>query len=51
MPNILGVEGKYHIIGRYDGHRWHGFWLKVLDARETFPLSTEFSLARLFKQT
>ena len=20
---------KYHIIGRYGGHKWHGFWLKV----------------------
>ena len=35
-------------IGRYGGHKWHGFWLRVLDAREAFPLSTEFSLARLF---
>ena len=40
---------KYHIIGRYGGHNWHGFWLKVLDAREAFPLSTEFRLARLFE--
>ena len=24
-------------------------WLKVLDAREAFPLSTEFKLARLFE--
>ena len=31
---------KYHIVGRYGGHKWHRFWLKVLDARETFPLST-----------
>ena len=29
-------------IGRYGGHRWHGFWLKVLDAQAAFPLSTEF---------
>ena len=42
MTNLLGVAGKYHIIGSYGGHRWHGFWLKVLDAREAFPLSTEF---------
>ena len=28
-------------IGRYGGHRWHGFWLRVLDAQATFPLSTE----------
>ena len=40
---------KYHIIGRYGGHKWHGFWLKVLDAREVFPLSIEFRLARLFE--
>ena len=39
-----------HIVS-YGGHRWHGFWLKDLDAREAFPLSTEFRLARLFKQT
>ena len=38
-------------IGRYGGHRWHGFWLRVLDAREAFPLGTEFRLARLFKKT
>ena len=38
-------------IGRYGGHRWHGFWLKDLDAQATFPLSTESRLARLFKQT
>ena len=40
---------KYHIIGRYGGHNWHGFWLKVLDAREAFHLRTEFRLARLFE--
>ena len=40
---------NHHIIGRYGGHRWHGFWLKGLDAREAFPLSTEFRLARLFE--
>ena len=38
-------------IGSYGGHKWHGFWLKDLDAREAFPLSTEFRLARLCKQT
>ena len=27
------------------------FGLKVLDAQAAFPLSTEFRLARLFKQT
>ena len=42
---------KYHIVGRYGGHKWHGFWAQVLDAREAFPLSTEFRLARLCKQT
>jgi len=20
---------KYHIVGRYGGHKWHGSWLKV----------------------
>ncbi len=38
-------------IGSYGGHKWHGFWLKDLDAREAFPLSTEFRLARLCNQT
>ena len=38
-------------IGSYGGHKWHEFWLKDLDAREAFPLSIEFSLARLCKQT
>ena len=38
-------------IGSYGGHKWHGFWLKDLDSREAFPLSTEFRLARLCKQT
>ena len=33
-------------IGSYGGHGWHGIWLKDLDAREAFPLSTEFRLAR-----
>ena len=33
-------------IGSYGGHKWHGFWLKDLNAREAFPLSTEFRLAR-----
>ena len=32
---------KHHIIGMYGGHRWHGFWLKVLDVQEAFPLSTD----------
>ena len=27
-------------IGSYGGHKWHGFWLKDLDAQEAFPLST-----------
>ena len=40
---------KYHIVGRYGGHKWHRFWLKVLDAREAFPLSTRLWLARLFE--
>ena len=35
--------------GSYGGHKWHGFWLKVLDAQEAFPLSTRFRLARLFE--
>ena len=38
---------KYHIVGSYGGHTWHGLWLKVLDAREAFPLSTGLWLARL----
>ena len=37
------------MIGRYGGHKWHGFWLKVLDARVELILSTEFRLARLFE--
>ena len=49
MKYLLGVAGKYHVVGRYGGHKWHGFWLKVLDAREAFPLSTRFRLARLFE--
>ena len=36
-------------IGSYGGHKWHGFWLKDLDARKAFPLSTEFRLTRLFE--
>ena len=51
MKILLGMAGKYHIIGSYGGHRWHGFGLKDLDAQAAFPLSTEFRLARLFKQT
>ena len=51
MKYLLGMAEKYHIVGSYGGHKWHRFWLKVLDAREAFPLSTEFRLARLCKQT
>ena len=40
MKILIGVVGKYRIIDSYDGHIWNGFWLKVLDARETFPLGT-----------
>ena len=49
MKYLLGVAEKYHVVGRYGGHKWHGFWLKVLDAREAFPLRTRFMLARLFE--
>ena len=40
---------KYHVVGRYGGHKWHSFWLKDLDAREVFPLNTRLRLARLFE--
>ena len=40
---------KYHIVGRYGGHKWHGFSAQGLDAREAFPLSIEFRLVRLFE--
>ena len=46
--NFTWSGRKIPHIGRYGGHRWHGFWLKVLDAQAAFPLSTEFRLARLF---
>ena len=49
MKYLLGMAEKYHIIGSYGGHKWHGFWLKDLDAREAFPLSTRLWLARLFE--
>ena len=45
----FGMAEKYHIVGSYGGHKWHKFWLKVLDAREAFPLSTRLWLARLFE--
>ena len=45
----FGMAEKYHIVGSYGGHKWHRFWLKVLDAREAFPLSTRLWLARLFE--
>ena len=47
MKYLLGMAGKYHIVGSYGGHKWHRFWLKFLDAREAFPLSTSLWLARL----
>ena len=47
----FGMAEKYHIVGSYGGHKWHRFSLKVLDAREAFPLSTRLWLARLLKQT
>ena len=37
---------KYHVVGRYGGHKWHEYWLKYLDAWEVFPLDTRFRLAR-----
>ena len=46
--NFTWSGRKIPHIGRHDGHRWDGFWLKVLDAQAAFPLSTEFRLARLF---
>ena len=40
---------KYHIIGRYGGHKWHGFCLKVW-MHEKHSLSVQsFRLARLFE--
>ena len=40
---------KYHMIGRYGGHKWHGFWLKVW-MHEKHSLSVQsFRLARLFE--
>ena len=29
-------------VGRYGGHKWQNIWLRDLDAREVFPLSTKF---------
>ena len=43
--NLLGIA--IVLIGRYGGHKWHRFWFKGVDAREEFPLSTGFWLARL----
>ena len=45
----FGMAEKYHVVGRYGGHKWHSFWLKDLDAREVFPLSTRLWLERLFE--
>ena len=32
--------GEIPHIGRYGGHKWHGYLVQGLDAREAFPLST-----------
>ena len=37
-------------IGSYGGHKWHGFWLKDLDAREAFPLSTGVKASKVMWQ-
>ena len=37
-------------IGSYGGHKWHGFWLKDLDAREAFPLSTVVKASKVMQQ-
>ena len=37
-------------IGSYGGHKWHGFWLKDLDAREAFPLSTVVKVSKAVQQ-
>jgi len=31
---------KYHIVGRYGGHKWHGFWLKFW-MHEKYSLSVQ----------
>ena len=28
----FGMAEKYHVVGRYGGHKWHSGWLKYLDA-------------------
>jgi hypothetical protein len=28
---------KYHMIGRYGGHKWHRFWLKVVGCTRSIP--------------
>ena len=28
----FGMAEKYHVVGRYGGHKWHSSWLKDLDA-------------------
>ncbi len=43
--DLLGIA--IILISRYGGHKWRGFWFKGVDAREEFPLSTGFWLARL----
>jgi hypothetical protein len=33
---------KYHIVGRYGGHKWHGFWLKVFGC--TRSISSQYKV-------
>jgi hypothetical protein len=45
--NLLWSGGEIPHIGRYGGHKWHGFWFKVW-MHEKYSLSVQvFWLARL----
>ena len=38
----FGMAEKYHIVGRYGGHKWHGFWLKVFGC--TRSISSQYKV-------
>jgi hypothetical protein len=37
MKYLLGMAEKYHVVGRYGGHKWHSFWLKDFGCTRSIP--------------
>ena len=44
----FGMAEKYHVVGRYGGHNWHGFGSRIW-MHENNPSQYKARLARLFE--